>query len=185
MNTETNRNIEFDQGPSNGLDHSLLTYQQLNLIHYLILGLNLYLYLCLSPYPVLYLVLYLYLYLVLYLYLYLVLYLVPMDKQQLMDDLTVWGSLSDLHQNHKKEEFIWRKEKQNKNYFTQSKKQQRCSVALRRQCPDLYTAGHYQQYDLEPQFEFPVWAFRSGWIKTHDIIQGARDRLCKEQAHAI
>ena len=171
MNTETNRNIEFDQGPSNGLDHSLLTYQQLNLIHYLILGLNLHPYLCLSPYPVLYLVLYL--------------YLVLIDKQQSMDVLTVWGCSSDLHQKHKKEEFIWRKEKQNKNYFTQSKKQQRCSVALRRQCPDLYTAGHYQQYDLEPQFEFPVWAFRSGWIKTHDIIQGARDRLCKEQAHAI
>ena len=108
-----------------------------------------------------------------------------MDKQQLMDDLTVWGSLSDLHQNHKKEELIWRKEKQNRNYFTQSKKQQRCSVVLRRQCPDLYTAGHYQQYDLGPEYEFPVWAFRSGWIKIHDIIQGARDRLCKEQAHEI
>ena len=98
MNTENYRNIEFDQGPSNGLDHSLLTYQELNLIHYLILGLNLHLYLCLSPYPVL--------------YLYLVLIL--MDKQQLMDDLTVWDCLSDLHQNHKKEELIWRKEKQKK-----------------------------------------------------------------------
>ena len=173
MNTENYRNIEFGQGPSNGLDHSLLTYQELYLIHYLILGLNLYLYLCLSPY------------LVLYLYLYLYLYLVLMDKQQLMDDLTVWGCLSDLHQKHKKEELIWRKEKQNKNYFTQSKKQQRCSVALRRQSPDLYTVGHYQHSDSEPEYEFPVWPFRSGWIKIHDIIQGAWDRLCKEQAHAI
>ena len=169
MNTENYRNIEFGQGPSNGLDHSLLTYQELYLIHYLILGLNLYPYLCLSPYPVLYLVL----------------YLVPMDKQQLMDDLTVWDFLSDLHQKYIKEELIWRKEKQNRNYFTQSKKQQRCSVVLRRQCPDLYTAGHYQLYDLEPGYEFPVWPFRSGWIQTHDIIQSARDRLCKEQAHAI
>ena len=176
MNTENYRNIEFGQGPSNGLDHSLLTYQELYLIHYLILGLNLYLYLCLSPY------LYPYLYLVLYLYL----YLVPMDKQQLMDDLTVWGSLSDLYQNHKKEELIWRKEKQNKNYFTQSKKQQRCSVVLRKLSPDLYTAGHYQQYDLGPEYEFPVWAFRSGWIKIHDIIQCAWSRcyLIQEKAYA-
>ena len=175
MNTENYRDIEFDQDPSSGLDHSLLTYQELNLIHCLILGLNLHLYLCLSPYPVLYL------HLVLYLYLYLVL----IDKQQSMDDLKVWGCLSDLYQNHKKEELIWRKEKQNKNYFTQSKKQQSCSVVLRRQSPDLYTAGHYQQYDLGPEYEFPVWAFRSGWIKTHDIIQCAWGRLCKEQAHAI
>ena len=176
MNTENYRNIEFGQGPSNGLDHSLLTYQELYLIHYLILGLNLYLYLCLSPYPVLYLVLYLYLYL----------YLVPMDKQQLMDDLTVWDFLSDLHQKYIKEELIWRKEKQNRNYFTQSKKQQRCSVVLRRQCPDLYTAGHYQQFDLEPGYEFPVWPFRSGWIQTHDIIQGAWSRcyLIQEKAYA-
>ena len=170
MNTENYRNIEFDQGPSNGLDHSLLTYQELNLIHYLILGLNLHPYLCLSPYPVL------------YLYLYLVL----MDKQQIMDDLKVWGCLSDWYQNYKKEKLIWKKKKQNKNYFTQSKKQQRCSVVLRRQCPDLYTMGHYQQYDLEPEYEFPVWAFRSGWIKTHDIIQGAWSRcyLIQEKAYA-
>ena len=166
MNTENKRNIEFDQGPSNGLDHSLLTYQELNLIHYLTLGLNLCPYLCLSPYPVLYLVL--------------------IDKQQSMDVLTVWGCLSDLYQNHKKEELIWRKEKQNKNYFTQSKKQQRCSVVLRKLSPDLYTAGHYQQYDLEPEYEFPVWAFRSGWIKTHDIIQCAWGRcyLIQEKAYA-
>jgi hypothetical protein len=32
----------------------------------------------------------------------------------LMDDLTVWGCLSDLHQKYKKEELIWRKEKQKK-----------------------------------------------------------------------
>ena len=169
MNTENHRDIEFDQGPSNGLDHSLLTYQELNLIHYLILGLNLHLYLCLSPYPVLYPVL----------------YLVLMDKQQSMDDLKVWSCLSDRYQNYKKEKLIWKKEKQNKNYFTQSEKQQRCSVILRRQCPDLYIVGHYQQYDLEPEYEFPVPPFINGWIKTRGIIQGARDRLCKEQAHAI
>ena len=52
--------------------------------------------------------------------------------------------------------------------------------------PPKHLDEHYQQYDLEPEYEFPVWAFRSGWTKTHDIIQCAWSRcyLIQEKAYA-
>ena len=73
-----------------------------------------------------------------------------------------------------------------KNYCGQSVTLQYTLGFIQRQCPDLYTMGHYQQYDLEPEYEFPVWAFRSGWTKTHDIIQCAWSRcyLNQEKAYA-
>ncbi len=170
MNTENHRHIEFGQGPSIGLDHSLLTYQELYLIHYLILGLNLHLYLCLSPYP----------------YPYLYLYLVLIDKQQIMDELKVWDCLSNLHQNHKKEDLTWRMKKQNKNYFIQSEKQQKYSVVVRRQCPGLSIKESFRRYALDDVYGSLNRVFWTGLRPKHDIIGGAWSRcyLIQEKAYA-
>jgi len=70
-----------------------------------------------------------------------------------------------------------------------------CSgVALRLQYNSAYPTerwtnssrkGHFHRCQLEGVYWFPDKQFWAGLRVKHDIIQGARDRLCKEQAHAI
>jgi len=45
--------------------------------------------------------------------------------------------------------------------------------------------GHFHRRQLEGGYWFPDKLFWTGLRPKHDIIQGAWDRLCKEQAHAI
>jgi len=52
-------------------------------------------------------------------------------------------------------------------------------------CRDLSIRVPSQWYQLVVENTCPNRLFWTGLRAKHDIIQGARDRLCKEQAHAI
>jgi hypothetical protein len=49
----------------------------------------------------------------------------------------------------------------------------------------LYKKGNCQKFKSGPAYEFHARQFRNGCRRTHDIMRSARDRMCKEQAHAI
>ena len=52
-------------------------------------------------------------------------------------------------------------------------------------CRDSSLRVPSQSYQLVVENTCPNRLFWTGLRAKHDIIQGARDRLCKEQAHAI
>ena len=53
------------------------------------------------------------------------------------------------------------------------------------QSPGSLTKEHSRRYELVDVYVYLNSRFLTGLRAKHDIIQGARDRLCKEQAHAI
>ena len=52
-------------------------------------------------------------------------------------------------------------------------------------CQDLSIRGSSRWCDMEGENTCLDRLFWTGLRPKHDIIQGARDRLCKEQAHVI
>ena len=71
------------------------------------------------------------------------------------------------------------------NYCGQSVTLQITLRFIPRQCPDSSTMENSRRYELDDAYVSPDSRFLNGSSTRHDIIQGARDRLCKEQAHVI
>ena len=178
MRTEINSTHKTDRGRFAGPGHSLYLhlYLQLHLIHDLFLDLIQYpylyrdLYLALHPYPVLYLDLYL--------------YLVGMDEKENGNEWKVRICLLQREQVQHKEQLIWKKTVIN-SCCTKWLKQPRYFVVQRGQCRGLYNKESCQKFNSGPAFGFRVRQFRNGCRRTHDIMRSARDRMCKEHAHAI
>ena len=72
-----------------------------------------------------------------------------------------------------------------KNYYGPLMKLQNTLQFMLRRCPGLSIKESYRRYELDDVYGYPNRQFWTGLKPKHDIIQGARDRLCKEQAHAI
>ena len=72
-----------------------------------------------------------------------------------------------------------------KNYYGPLMKLQNTLQFMPRRCPGLSIKESYRRYELDDVYGYPNRQFWTGLRAKHDIIQGARDRLCKEQAHAI
>mgnify|MGYP000400921560 FL=1 len=72
-----------------------------------------------------------------------------------------------------------------KNYYGRLMKLQNTLQFMPRRCPGLSIKESYRRYELDDVYGYPNRQFWTGLRAKHDIIQGARDRLCKEQAHAI
>ena len=180
MRTEFYPTHKTDRGRFAGPGHFLHLYLQLHLIHDLFLDLIQYpylyrdLYLTLHPYPVLYLDLYLYLYL----------YLVGMDEKENGDEWKVRMCLLQREQVQHEEQLIWKKTVIN-SCCTKWLKQPRYFVVQRGQCRGLYKKGNCQKFKSGAAYGFHARQFRNGCRTTHDIMRSARDRMCKEYAHAI
>jgi len=72
-----------------------------------------------------------------------------------------------------------------KNYYGPLMKLQNTLQFIPRRCPGLSIKESFRRYELDDVYGYPNRQFWTGLKPKHDIIQGARDRLCKEQAHAI
>ena len=72
-----------------------------------------------------------------------------------------------------------------KNYYGRLMKLQNTLQFMSRRCPGLSKKESFRRYELDAVYGYPNRQFWTGLRPKHDIIQGARDRLCKEQAHAI
>ena len=70
-------------------------------------------------------------------------------------------------------------------FFGLSQKQLVSLLYVKELCRDLSIRGPSQWYQLVVENTCLNRLFWTGLKPKHDIIQGARDRLCKEQAHAI
>ena len=72
-----------------------------------------------------------------------------------------------------------------KNYYGPLMKLQNTLQFIPRRCPGLSIKESYRRYELDDVYGYPNRQFWTGLRAKYDIIQGAWDRLCKEQAHAI
>ena len=72
-----------------------------------------------------------------------------------------------------------------KNYYGRLMKLQNTLQFMLRRCPGLSIKESYRRYELDDVYGYTNRQFWTGVKAKQDIIQGARDRLCKEQAHAI
>ena len=166
MRTEINSTHKTDRGRFAGPGPFLHLYLQLHLIHDLFLDL--------IQYPYLYRDLYLYLYL----------YLVGMDEKANGDEWKVRICLLQREQVQHEEQLIWKKTVIN-SCCTKWLKQPRYFVVQRGQCRGLYKKGNCQKFKSGAAYGFHARQFRNGCRRTHDIMRSARDRMCKEYAHAI
>ena len=62
---------------------------------------------------------------------------------------------------------------------------QKYSTLVRKPYRDLLIKESFRLSELDVENTCLNGLFWTGLRAKHDIIQGARDRLCKEQAHAI
>ena len=72
-----------------------------------------------------------------------------------------------------------------KNYYGRLMKLQNTLRFIQRRCPGLSIKESFRRCELDDVYGYPNKQFWTGLRAKHDIIQGARDRLCKEQAHVI
>ena len=72
-----------------------------------------------------------------------------------------------------------------KNYYGRLMKLQNTLRFIQRRCPGLSKKESFRRCELDDVYGYPNKQFWTGLRAKHDIIQGARDRLCKEQAHVI
>ena len=72
-----------------------------------------------------------------------------------------------------------------KNYYGRLMKLQNTLQFISRRCPGLSKKESFRRCELDDVYGYPNKQFWTGLRAKHDIIQGARDRLCKEQAHVI
>ena len=72
-----------------------------------------------------------------------------------------------------------------KNYYGRLMKLQNTLQFMSRRWPGLSIKESFRRYELDDVYGYPNKLFWTGLKPKHDIIQGARDRLCKEQAHVI
>ena len=71
------------------------------------------------------------------------------------------------------------------NYCGQSVKLQYTLGFMPGPYPGSSTKEYSRRCELDDVYGYPNRQFWTGLKPRHDIIQGARDRLCKEQAHVI
>ncbi len=72
-----------------------------------------------------------------------------------------------------------------KNYYGRLMKLQNTLQFMSRRWLGLSIKESFRRYELDDVYGYPNRQFWTGLRAKHDIMQGARDRLCKEQAHAI
>ena len=72
-----------------------------------------------------------------------------------------------------------------KNYYGRLMKLQNTLQFMPRRLPGLSIKESFRRYELDDVYGYPNKQFWTGLKPKLDIIQGAWDRLCKEQAHAI
>ena len=72
-----------------------------------------------------------------------------------------------------------------KNYYGRLMILQNTLQFMSRRWPGLSIKESFHRYELVDVYGYPNRLFWTGLRPKHDIIQGARDRLCKEQAHVI
>ena len=71
------------------------------------------------------------------------------------------------------------------NYCGQSVKLQNTLRFIPGQSPGSLIKEHSRRCELDDVYVYLNSRFSTGLRAKHDIIQGARDRLCKEKAHAL